>query len=224
MEGATRLRVLAAVRAADAPIRVDELADHLALHPNTVRFHLDTLVAGGAVERSEQRRGGRGRPSAVYSPSDATVWVGPRDPVMLSRILLDGIDADAGETAHAAAWEAGRRWGAGRAVGERGSDPGPVGVYEAICRHLRRTGFDPDPDGGIAERRSSGRVMLRNCAFADLADTHQRAICEVHAGMLEGVRQAVDTADQWTVELQPFVRPSVCAVTVQSRRPGESAR
>ncbi|MEU1945055.1 helix-turn-helix domain-containing protein [Streptomyces sp. NPDC059474] len=46
-----RQAVLDAVRGADAPLGVTDVAGRLAVHPNTVRFHLDALVAEGRVER-----------------------------------------------------------------------------------------------------------------------------------------------------------------------------
>lgn len=236
VEGGTRLRVLTAVRSATDPVRVDQLAQELAIHPNTVRFHLESLQAEGTVERSEQRSGGRGRPSAVYAATPAAGWLGRRDPVLLSQILIEGAENSAADGSSAQVWEAGRRWGRERAAGgDSGAGAGAAAdadsgaVREAILRHLEETGFEPGAErsdaedtGGSEGPGASGdsgrtRIPLLNCAFADLADTHRDSVCSLHAGMLEGVRQAVDADGWWDVELHPFVTPSVCEVIVCCR-------
>lgn len=193
-------------------MRVDELAEQLAIHPNTVRFHLGVLQADGTACRSEQHHGGRGRPSAVYVAAPESDRPGRRDPVLLSRILLDAAESPAGDSGSAGTWEAGRRWGRARAAG---ADPGAV--RRAISQHLADTGFEPGVERGAGDGDDRTRIPLLNCAFADLADTHQDSVCALHAGMLEGVRQAVDPDEAWEVELRPFVTPSVCEVVVCCR-------
>lgn len=218
MEGRTRLRVLDAVRASADPARVNELAQRLAVHPNTVRFHLDLLEAAGAVERSEVRSGGRGRPTAVYSATPVSSWPGRRDPVLLGRILIDAAATDAGVDA----WEAGRRWGRKRSAGT-GTGTATASVREVIARHLDQTGFDPAETPDSNADHGESRIALRNCAFADFLSPHQQAVCALHAGMLEGAREAVDADHSYDVELQPLVEPFVCAVTVHARGDGNGS-
>ena len=216
VEGRTRLRVLDAVRSSAEPVRVNELAQRLAVHPNTVRFHLDLLETAGAVERSEVRSGGRGRPTAVYSATPVSTWPGRRDPVLLGRILVDAAATGAGVDA----WEAGRRWGR-----KHSADTGtaPASVREEIARHLDQTGFDPaEPPDSNADH-GENRIALRNCAFADFLGPHQHAVCSLHAGMLEGAREAVDADHSYGVELHPLVEPFVCAVTVHARGNGNGS-
>ncbi|WP_158217810.1 helix-turn-helix transcriptional regulator [Dietzia alimentaria] len=217
MEGRTRLRVLDAVRASADPARVNELAQRLAVHPNTVRFHLDLLEVAGAVERSEVRSGGRGRPTAVYSATPVSSWPGHRDPVLLGRILIDAAATGAGVDA----WEAGRRWGrkhsAGTGTGSgTGTDTATTFVREEIARHLDQTGFDPAEAPGADDGHCT-RFTLRNCAFADFLGVNQQAVCALHAGMLEGTRESVDTDTSYRVELLPLVEPFACAVNVCER-------
>ena len=195
---------------------MNELAQRLAVHPNTVRFHLDLLQAAGAVERSEERSGGRGRPTAIYSASPVSAWPGRRDPVLLGRIFVDAAAAGAGVDA----WEAGRRWGRKRS--ERIGD-GTESVREEIARHLEQTGFDPVQTAGSNADHGETRIALRNCAFADFLGPHQQAVCSLHAGMIEGAREAVDTHRSYGVELHPLVEPFVCAVTVRPRSSGHGA-
>ena len=56
------LEILAALRQADGPVRVRELAEAVGLHPNSVREQLDQLVdAGLTIPASGHRRAGDGR-------------------------------------------------------------------------------------------------------------------------------------------------------------------
>ena len=45
---------------------VPEIAERLGVHANTVRFHLETLVANGQVEHLTADRGSPGRPARLY--------------------------------------------------------------------------------------------------------------------------------------------------------------
>jgi|SRR4051794_16692357 predicted ArsR family transcriptional regulator len=63
----TRGRLLALLR--EGSWTVDDLADHLALTDNAVRFHLDALEKAGTVEKSGIRRLGVGQPAVLYSLS-----------------------------------------------------------------------------------------------------------------------------------------------------------
>jgi len=53
--------VLRVLKAAPGPMSITAIADELGVHPNTVPFHLETLVSDGRVEHVEPDRG---RPGA----------------------------------------------------------------------------------------------------------------------------------------------------------------
>ena len=65
----TRGRILALLR--EGSWTVDDLADHLGLTDNAVRFHLDALEQAGSVEKNGVRRLGVGQPAALYSLSNS---------------------------------------------------------------------------------------------------------------------------------------------------------
>jgi len=93
--------------AADAPTAA-ELADHLALHVTTVRFHLDQLERAGLVLSSTDHTRRRGRPAVRYRAVD----------VDLAAAHEQMIDALAQAAAGSASPEenarsAGRRWAEG---------------------------------------------------------------------------------------------------------------
>lgn len=53
-ESPGRRKVLDPLRTAPGPLGVTEAAGRLGLHPDTVRFHLDALVAEGRAERTAE--------------------------------------------------------------------------------------------------------------------------------------------------------------------------
>ena len=65
--GPTRRRVLAHLQELPDPTSTEVLADSLALHPNTVRFHLDGLLAANLVRRVVEHRGVQGRPRVLFT-------------------------------------------------------------------------------------------------------------------------------------------------------------
>src|SRR5690625_6414760 len=64
--GATRARVLRFLVAEHEPRAVAVLADALALHPNTIRFHLEALVSLGYVAEEQDKPHGQRRPRRLY--------------------------------------------------------------------------------------------------------------------------------------------------------------
>ena len=64
--GSRREDVLAALRGGANAMTIVAIADQLAVHPNTVRFHLGTLVTDGRVERVEPGHNGPGRPPLMF--------------------------------------------------------------------------------------------------------------------------------------------------------------
>ena len=65
--GASRAAILDALRRADGPLTVQELADSLSLHGNTVRFHLARLAKDGRVREERVGPSGPGRPKLAYT-------------------------------------------------------------------------------------------------------------------------------------------------------------
>jgi predicted ArsR family transcriptional regulator len=65
-----RITVLDDVRA-HTPTRINDIAERLGLHANTVREHLDALADHGLVECTNEPARGRGRPAKVYRPMPA---------------------------------------------------------------------------------------------------------------------------------------------------------
>ena len=207
----TRGRVLAAIRVASQAPSVDELADRLGLHPNTVRSHVEALVAQGMVRRERRPTGGRGRPHTVFRWTPEAARAGDRNYELLAGVLMRQL-VDTSPDAVAAARQAGRGWGRDVIAGSHGEGPGPpdspVGIVLGVLDAL---GFEPAPNPG----GRAGEVVLHNCPFRELVDRYADVACELHLGLIEGVlTRARAGAPTPRPALVPFAAPGRCLVDV----------
>ena len=62
----SRLRIVALLRDEARPVDVREIATAVALHPNTVRDHLNVLLEAGLVRTRPEKRARAGRPRVLY--------------------------------------------------------------------------------------------------------------------------------------------------------------
>ncbi|GAB3030050.1 transcriptional regulator [Nocardioides flavus (ex Wang et al. 2016)] len=161
-------RVLSTLRDAGRALTLADLHDATGLHPNTLRGHLDALVAAGSASRIATRSGGRGRPRWGYLAREPEY-------AALAVALASGLDAGDGRALDPAAVRGGRAWG------ERlRAQLGPVeDGRERVLLALAHTGFAPTTDGD--------RVVLNACPLLDAARSHPAVVCAVHLGLVEGV-------------------------------------
>lgn len=112
--------------AADGPVTVSVLAEQLGQHPNTVREHLDALVATGRANRSRSTPSGRGRPAWLYDAirddegaiglatdrllGDTPFTGDGEEYIALAVALIDQV-SDSSPDPRALARNAGERWG-----------------------------------------------------------------------------------------------------------------
>ncbi len=144
--------------AAGAPVTVTALAAGLRQHPNTVREHLDALVADRRVERIRSRPEGRGRPAWLYCAVDqpvvtSTKGLGPealsagQEYVALAAALLDQV-ASTSPNPGQVAEQAGERWG--RSLAEQ-----RAGRHAAPAENAATTAAD-SPGAGAPDRSAAG--------------------------------------------------------------------
>ncbi len=205
----SRVAVLETLHEAARPMGVRELAERMNLHNNTVRKHLDLLVENGFATRLRDSVARRGRPRYVYaaspdsSPSEARL----RNYRLLASVFADYLyDAD---DPHAAAEEAGRRFGA-RSVDGTGDVAGPPAAVERVVTMLDDIGFRPELAPGGAE------ILLRHCPFHELARDRQEVVCGIHLGLIRGALEQLG-APREALRLVPFVTPTLCVVQIGPR-------
>lgn len=189
--GDSRAAILEFVEAAQEVVRVEQIAEAVGLHANTVRGHLDALLAAGRITRIPAQRSTRGRPHWLYS---ATASASIRE---LARALDAELDkASAPDVARLAA----ATWA------EVGPDITPAtSLDEAVDRATQAlTDF-----GFEAVRNPVGdEITLRACPYAQLVDEHP-VICDIHAELLGEVLSR--TGQPVTLRsLEVFPRPGLC--------------
>jgi predicted ArsR family transcriptional regulator len=180
------------------------IAEELGVHPNTVRFHLDSLLADGQVEQVEHGRRGPGRPPLMFQAVRQMDRGGTRHYRLLAEILAASLAADRNPRAKAVA--AGRAWG--RTLGEANPESKPAGPDEAVDRLVEVL----DDLGFAPERRTSDgaqSIGLRHCPFLELAETRGAVVCPVHLGLMQGALETW-TAPVSVDRLDAFVEPDLC--------------
>jgi len=204
--GRRRREVLRLLRSSPAPMSIVAIADQLGVHPNTVRFHLDSLVAEDQVEQVEHDRKGPGRPPLMFQAVRQMDRGGTRQYRLLAEILTTVLAAERDPRAKAMA--AGRAWGQKMDARPESLPSGATGAEEAIDHLvgvLDELGFAP-------ERRTSNgaqQVGLRHCPFLELAETRASVVCPIHLGLMQG---ALETwaAPVSVDRLEAFVEPDLC--------------
>jgi predicted ArsR family transcriptional regulator len=210
--GASRLRILQALRQAPEGQGVQELAEQVGLHVNTVRFHLDRLIAEGAVARHVEERNEPGRPRLAFS---AVMRSGKRSYRLLAQILASFVSGAIPDPVTAAT-EAGRAWGhylTDRPPPYRWTDD-KESVSE-LLRILGDIGFLPE----LVQSGERREIWLRHCPFLEVAVAHRDVVCAVHLGLMQGAlaeMRAPLTAER----LEPFVEPSLCVARLGDLPPG----
>jgi predicted ArsR family transcriptional regulator len=178
------------------------IADVLGVHPNTVRFHLDSLVGDGQVEQVEPERKGPGRPPLMFQAVRQMDRGGTRHYRLLAEILTAAFAAERDPRAKALA--AGRAWGR-----KLDSLPADATSADDAIDHL----IDVLDDLGFApERRATDgeqQIGLRHCPFLELAENRTSVVCPVHLGLMQG---ALETwgAPVAVERLDAFVEPDLC--------------
>ena len=207
----SRVAVLELLRLRAQPLAVGEVAQHVGLHQNTVRSHLDLLVDSGYAVRRTERPRGPGRPRVVYEATSAPE--GERNYRLLAEMLAQHLFATS-ERPGEAAENAGRRWAGLTRQGQDGGTAAlpapPISGEDAITAVVRMLG-----DIGFAPEVSADRtaINLHRCPFRELAESHPDVVCGAHLGMVQGALTELGAPVSAT-RLLPFVQPDLCIITL----------
>lgn len=215
LAGTSRAAVLDALRDADRPLPVKDLAQRVGLHTSTLRFHLNRLVEAGLVHEERADPDGPGRPGLVYSTVEDTGEAGEesgeRGYKFLARVLAAHLAATSGDAAGEAD-DAGQVFGR-YLVGP----PRPFDTMDAehararLVLLLDELGFDPH------EATDAGRIVLHRCPFREVAEDNPEVTCAVHLGLMRGALEELRAPIEAT-GLDPFVTPTTCVAHLSTKR------
>ena len=177
--------------AADGPSGIADLAERLGLHPNTVRGHVDALLADGRVMRRKRPNGGRGRPTWVYTVAPISLEYPALAEALIGALVRARVPAEV-------IVDQGHGWGA-----ELARSLEPTGVdADPLADLLRLQGFSPEPHGRD--------LLLTRCPLLAVAMEHENVVCALHQGVIDGVRTATGSPE--SALLQPFSHRDGCWV------------
>ncbi|CAI9417063.1 helix-turn-helix transcriptional regulator [Nocardioides sp. T2.26MG-1] len=186
------------------PPRLAALAQTSGLHPNTLREHLEALVADGWVRRVRSEPQGRGRPAWRYEAVDDR---GHDEYAGLATALAASIAATSPAPTETARF-AGEQWGRTLAT-DRGTDPRtPEEARAEVVSMLDELGFEPEVDADRPER-----VRLTRCPLLDAAHRYPGVVCEVHRGIVSGALASYGV-DPAGTDLVPFAEPGACLLAI----------
>lgn len=204
----TRLAIIRALR--EGPREISELARVAEVHPNTVRSHLHRLHEAGLLEAQSVRRGTRGRPTKQYrllEPLESDPALAGDTNRLLMKAIVSLARRTEGQPAAVVATEEGVR--VGRELGEA-LVPVDRGEHGWLVELHDRLSFAPQ----ACERQGRMEVDLLHCPFWDgSVEEDGDVVCSFHIGMLQGAADSVGQ-DPQAVNLEPFVQPGCCRVTV----------
>lgn len=200
-----REAILTLLSNSSEPRSIASLAKELGVHPNTVRFHLETLLRAGRVEQVRGASSGTGRPPNLFRASRTMDPDGPTSYRLLATALTAYL-AQSSDDPATTARELGRSVGASFVKDRRpGRTRERAQSITQLVRILDDLGFKPE----TPRKRAAREIRLRHCPFHDLAQKYGEVTCSIHLGLMQGVLselQAPVTVDN----LRPFVEPDLC--------------
>jgi predicted ArsR family transcriptional regulator len=198
LAGQSREALLELLRASGQELTIEQLSAATGLHANTVRGHLEVLLAAGEVKRSQGQVQGRGRPPWRYAASGPNAeLVAELDGLLSGLLASDESEAFVRDAAH--------RWA--EALDPAARDRPASDPQDALDRAVTALGGV----GFEAELSPIGdTITLTGCPYAALVRDHP-VICRIHTALLQDLfdrsGQPVSVA-----EMQVWPTPGACLV------------
>lgn len=182
-----RRRLYEYVRDRHDPVGRDEAAEAAGISRKLAAFHLDRLADAGLLGVDYRRLSGRvgpgaGRPAKLYSlsPRRFSVAVPQTGYALAAAIMATALSrpdlaSDGRAAVERVAAEVGERLGADIRAEHRGGGA----RYAALDRTLTELGFQP--------HQRSCDLVLGNCIFAELAESHRELVCRMNSALIGGL-------------------------------------
>ncbi|MDQ5975501.1 MAG: hypothetical protein QG661_2710 [Actinomycetota bacterium] len=186
----SRSRIQQVIETAIEPMTVQMIVEATGLHANTVRGHLDVLLAGDLISREPAESPGRGRPKWLYRA--VTPKASPFQ-FLAQALTVQLARADSAEFAD----EAAERWS--QALPDLPVAESPDEAVSETTDALNRLGFHAtaSPVGDA--------ISVTQCPYAALVDDNP-VICDIHTALVvrlldqTGQPVTLDSMDIWARE------------------------
>lgn len=203
----------------------EQAADAIGIPQHKAKFHLDKLEAEGLLDTEFARLSGKtgpgaGRPSKLYrrSAREISVSLPGREYELAGRLLAEAI-AESAITGVPAIEELNRIAAErGRAMGESmlaatGTPRSHKKALKLACTALAEHGYEP--------REVDDRVVLANCPFHSLSESHTDMVCGMNLALIDAMVAAVDH-DGLECHLDPG--DDRCCVVLTARKIARKAK
>lgn len=182
-----RRRLYEYVRDRHNAVGRDEAAEAAGISRKLAAFHLDRLAEVGLLAVDYRRLSGRvgpgaGRPAKLYSLSPRRFSIAVPQTgyalaaaIMATALSRPDLDGNGRVAVERVAAEVGQRLGASIRAEARGGGARRA----AVERTLDELGFQPHNRGCD--------LVLGNCIFAELTDSHRELICAMNAALIDGL-------------------------------------
>jgi predicted ArsR family transcriptional regulator len=183
----SRTRIQLVIETSAEPMTVQMIVEATGLHANTVRGHLDVLLAGDLISREPAESPGRGRPKWLYRA--VTPKASPFQ-FLAQALTVQLARADSAEFAD----EAAERWS--QALPDLPVAKSPDEAVSETTDALNRLGFHAtaSPVGDA--------ISVTQCPYAALVDDNP-VICDIHTALVvrvldqTGQPVTLDSMDIW---------------------------
>ncbi len=188
----TRRQIYLLAHERERGVTAAEVAEHVELHPNVARHHLDKLAAGGYLEVTVERgeHAGAGRPSKRYRvvERDTALELPVRRDDLVLTLLGRALGLLPADQAQAMAEEVGVEYGRALASamspdeGHRSFRASLHAVADALTAH----GFATHTE----EHGTRLLLVSEHCPFGETAVEHP-VMCAVDRGLVRGMLEAL---------------------------------
>jgi predicted ArsR family transcriptional regulator len=181
-----RQRLYRYVRDQREPVGREDAARNAGISTKLAAFHLDRMAEAGLLDVDYRRLTGRagpgaGRPAKVYSvaPRSFAVALPQTRYTLAASMMATALSGDTSGGGAGALEEVAGTVGdmLGTEVKAQARTRG--GRREAALRQLEQLGFEP--------REQGGELVLRNCVFRELSESHRELVCGMNAALVRGL-------------------------------------
>ncbi|MBI1352000.1 MAG: transcriptional regulator [Actinomycetales bacterium] len=199
-----RARILEWLQHQTAAVRAEDAAAVFGQHINTVRGHLDQLVAQDLAVRSREPGPGPGRPSWRYRAHPEHREADPRvrEYGALAAALARHVARTSANPVDDS-FTAGVEWGRELAAASTHRTGSGASARRGVVEILDDLGFAP-----VTSSRATS-VRLTRCPLLDVAERYPDIVCNVHRGLVAGALEQLGDRPH-AVALLPFAEPDAC--------------